>query len=314
MNNMFQRSIPLLGIEGITKLNDSHVAIFGLGGVGGNTVEALARAGVGNFSLFDFDIVNESNKNRQIIALDSTIGKAKVNAMKDRILDINPNIVVNIYNVKVDEEFLNTINFTEFDYVADCIDDVKGKLAIIKKSKENNVKIISSCGTGNKLDPTKFMIKDINQTSVCPLAKKIRLELRRFEIKGVDVLSIDSSGVSLKGLEKAIAVNQIHNVKIVNKNLFKYPLDKDELKGLEALVIDPPRAGAHEQCRQIAQMDNKDKPKKIVFVSCNPSTFVYDANTLIQGNYKLEKITLVDQFVYSNHMELIALFTLNQEN
>lgn len=188
MNNMFQRSIPLLGIEGITKLNDSHVAIFGLGGVGGNTVEALARAGVGNFSLFDFDIVNESNKNRQIIALDSTIGKAKVNAMKDRILDINSNIVVNIYNVKVDEEFLNTINFTEFDYVADCIDDVKGKLAIIKKSKENNVKIISSCGTGNKLDPTKFMIKDINQTSVCPLAKKIRLELRRFEIKGVDVL------------------------------------------------------------------------------------------------------------------------------
>ncbi len=134
------------------------------------------------------------------------------------------------------------------------------------------------------------------------------------KIKGVDVLSIDSSGVSLKGLEKAIAVNQIHNVKVVNKNLFKYPLDKDELKGLEALVIDPPRAGAHEQCRQITQVDNKDKPKKIVFVSCNPSTFVYDANTLIQGNYKLEKITLVDQFVYSNHMELIALFTLNQEN
>lgn len=134
------------------------------------------------------------------------------------------------------------------------------------------------------------------------------------KIKGVDVLSIDSSGVSLKGLEKAIAVNQIHNVKVINKNLFKYPLDKDELKGLKALIIDPPRAGAHEQCRQITQMDNKDKPKKIVFVSCNPSTFVYDANTLIQGNYKLEKITLVDQFVYSNHMELIALFTLNQEN
>ena len=188
MNNMFQRSIPLLGIEGITKLNDSHVAVFGLGGVGGNCCEALARAGVGEFSLFDFDTVNESNKNRQIIALDSTIGKAKVEVMKDRLLDINPNIVIHIYNIKVDEEFLKTIDFTKFNYVADCIDVVKGKLAIIKKSKENNVKIISSCGTGNKLDPTKFMIKDINQTSVCPLAKKIRLELRKLDIKGVDVL------------------------------------------------------------------------------------------------------------------------------
>ena len=188
MNNMYERSIPLLGIDGITKLNSSHVAVFGLGGVGGNTVEALARAGVGEFSLFDFDIVNISNKNRQIIALDSTIGKSKVDVMKDRVLDINPNIVVHIYNVKVDEIFLETINFEAFDFVADCIDDVKGKLAIIKKAKESNVKIISSCGTGNKLDPTKFMIKDINQTSVCPLAKKIRLELRKLDIKGVDVL------------------------------------------------------------------------------------------------------------------------------
>ena len=188
MNNMFQRSIPLLGIEGITKLNDSHVAVFGLGGVGGNCCEALARAGVGEFSLFDFDTVNESNKNRQVIALDSTIGKAKVEVMKERLLYKNPNIVIRIYNIKVDEEFLKTIDFTKFNYVADCIDDVKGKLAIIKKSKENNVKIISSCGTGNKLDPTKFMIKDINQTSVCPLAKKIRLELRKLDIKGVDVL------------------------------------------------------------------------------------------------------------------------------
>lgn len=188
MNNMYKRSIPLLGEEGIMKLNKSHVAVFGLGGVGGNTVEALARAGVLEFSLFDFDIVNESNKNRQIIALESTIGKSKVDVMKDRLLDINSNIVVNIYNSRVDEEFLKALDFSKFDYVADCIDDVKGKLAIIKKSKENNIRIISSCGTGNKLDPTKFIIKDINQTSVCPLAKKIRLELRKLDIKGVDVL------------------------------------------------------------------------------------------------------------------------------
>ena len=131
------------------------------------------------------------------------------------------------------------------------------------------------------------------------------------KVKGVEVLSVDSSGVSLKGLEKAIAVNQIHNIRVMNKNLFKYPLDEDDMKNVKALVIDPPRAGAHEQCRQIIQLPDAKKPQKIVFVSCNPNTFVYDADTLIFGDYKLEKITLVDQFVYSNHMELIALFTLN---
>jgi tRNA A37 threonylcarbamoyladenosine dehydratase len=193
---MFTRSVPLLGIEGLTKLNNSHVAVFGLGGVGGNTVEALARAGVMELSIFDFDTVNETNKNRQIIALESTIGKSKVEVMKSRLLDINPDIKVNAYDIKVDEKVLNTLDFSIFDYVADCIDDVNGKLAIIKKSKENDIKIISSCGTGNKLDPMKFMIKDINQTSVCPLAKKIRLELRRLDIKGVDVLFSTEEPVS----------------------------------------------------------------------------------------------------------------------
>ena len=188
MNNMFTRSIPLLGVEGLSKLNNSHVAVFGLGGVGGNTVEALVRAGVEEVSIFDFDTVNESNKNRQIIALESTIGKSKVEVMKSRLLDINPNVRINSYDVKVDEAVLNNIDFNNFDYVADCIDDVNGKLAIIKKCKEKDVKIICSCGTGNKLDPMKFMIKDINQTSVCPLAKRIRLELRKLDIKGVDVL------------------------------------------------------------------------------------------------------------------------------
>ena len=188
MNNMFTRSIPLLGVEGLSKLNNSHVAVFGLGGVGGNTVEALVRAGVEEVSIFDFDTVNESNKNRQIIALESTIGKSKVEVMKSRLLDINPNVRINSYDVKVDEAVLNNIDFKNFDYVADCIDDVNGKLAIIKKCKEKDVKIICSCGTGNKLDPMKFMIKDINQTSVCPLAKRIRLELRKLDIKGVDVL------------------------------------------------------------------------------------------------------------------------------
>ena len=183
-----ERTAMLVGEEMLDHFRNSTVAVIGVGGVGGFVAEALARCGIGHIVLVDNDVVSLTNLNRQVIALDSTIGKAKVEVMKDRLLDINSNIVIHIYNIKVDEEFLKTIDFTKFNYVADCIDDVKGKLAIIKKSKENNVKIISSCGTGNKLDPTKFMIKDINQTSVCPLAKKIRLELRKLDIKGVDVL------------------------------------------------------------------------------------------------------------------------------
>ena len=107
-----------------------------------------------------------------------------------------------------------------------------------------------------------------------------------------------------------MAKNQIHNVKVINQNLFKYPLEEDELKSLKAIVIDPPRAGAHSQCLSIASLPDNKKPQKIVFVSCNPQTFVNDAKTLIEANYTLEKITLVDQFVYSKHLELIALFTL----
>lgn len=185
---MEERSLPLLGKEAIIKLNSSHIAVFGVGGVGGFVVETLARSGVGVFSLFDFDFVNFSNKNRQIIALESTIGKKKVNVLKDRIIDINPNAIVNIYDMKIDEENINEINFNEFDYVADCVDDVSAKMAIISKCKENDIPIISSMGTGNKLDPTKFLIKDISKTTVCPLAKKIRLECRRRNISNVKVL------------------------------------------------------------------------------------------------------------------------------
>ncbi|MBR5154529.1 MAG: class I SAM-dependent RNA methyltransferase [Alphaproteobacteria bacterium] len=127
------------------------------------------------------------------------------------------------------------------------------------------------------------------------------------------ITSIDSSQSSLKGLEKNIASNQIQNVKVINRNLFKDPLDEEELKEFDAIVIDPPRAGAHEQCRKILELTNNNKPKKIVFISCNPQTFVYDANLLIEADYVLKNITLIDQFVYSHHSELIALFTLNPE-
>ena len=129
--------------------------------------------------------------------------------------------------------------------------------------------------------------------------------------KNNTVLSVDSSSLSTEGLKRAINRNQIHNVEVVNKNLFKYPLDASELKNVKALVIDPPRAGAHEQCIEISKIPSIDKPEKIVFISCNPKTFVYDAQILIDSGYSFDKVTLVDQFVYSKHQELIALFTYN---
>lgn len=126
-----------------------------------------------------------------------------------------------------------------------------------------------------------------------------------------EVISVDSSSASTEGLKKALNRNQIHNVKVLNKNLFKYPLDADELKCMKALVIDPPRAGAHEQCREISKLAAEIRPEKIIFVSCNPKTFVYDAQLLIDAGYKFERVSLIDQFVYSKHQELIALFTYN---
>ena len=134
------------------------------------------------------------------------------------------------------------------------------------------------------------------------------------QIKENEIISADSFAPSLQGLQKALNRNQLQNVKVINRNLFKYPFDKDDLKGVKALVIDPPRAGAHEQCREIAKLEDSAKPLKIVFVSCNPKTFVYDAETLISAGYTFERVTLIDQFVYSKHEELVALFTFNPKN
>lgn len=128
-----------------------------------------------------------------------------------------------------------------------------------------------------------------------------------------ELISADSSKTSLQGLKKALDRNQIQNVKIIERNLFKYPFDADDLKGVKAIVIDPPRAGAHEQCRTLAGLAPNAKPEKIVFISCNPKTFVYDAQVLVDAGYVFERVTLVDQFVYSKHQELIALFTHNPE-
>ncbi len=185
---MFSRCYPLIGEEGINKLKSSHICIFGVGGVGGFVVEALVRSGVGEITIVDFDTVNESNINRQIIALHSTIGLKKIDVLEKRIKDINPNCIVNKYDLFINNENIDTFNFKSYDYVIDCVDNVTAKLSIITRAKENNINIISSMGTGNKLDPKKFIITDISKTIVCPLAKVIRLELRKREIKGVKVL------------------------------------------------------------------------------------------------------------------------------
>ena len=188
MNELYQRTRSLIGIEAIEKLKKSHVAVFGLGGVGGYTVEALARAGVGKLTLIDNDTVNESNLNRQIVALRSTVGLKKTEAFEMRIRDINPEAVVFKKDIFFLPETKNEIDFSCFDYVVDAIDTVSGKIAIIEKSKEADVPVISSMGTGNKLDPTAFKVADISKTSTCPLARVMRYELKKRGIKNVKVL------------------------------------------------------------------------------------------------------------------------------
>lgn len=185
---MLSRCYPLIGEVGINKLKSSHICVFGVGGVGGFVVEALVRCGIGEITIVDFDIINESNINRQIIALRSTIGLKKIDVLEKRIKDINPNCIVNKYDLFINNDNINSFDFKKFNYVIDCVDNVTAKLAIITRAKENNINIISSMGTGNKLDPKKFKITDISKTAVCPLAKVIRLELRKREIKGVKVL------------------------------------------------------------------------------------------------------------------------------
>lgn len=185
----WSRTRMLVGDEGITKLNNAKVAVFGVGGVGGAVVEALARAGVGHLILIDGDVVDESNINRQIIATYDTVGKPKVEVCKERVLSINPECNVEIFKQFVlPGEFGGIGNFERFDFVVDAIDTVAGKLAIIKKAKESEVGVISAMGAGNKLDPSKLSIADMSKTKVCPLAKVMRKRLKEMGISKVDAL------------------------------------------------------------------------------------------------------------------------------
>lgn len=176
MINEFSRTELLLGAEGISRLKNSSVAVFGVGGVGSYTAEALARSGIGNITLIDNDTVNVTNINRQIIALQSTVGMLKTKAAKARILDINPNCNVTLHSCFYTG---NEFPLDEFDYIADAIDSVTSKLNLIENAIKLNIPIISSMGTGNKLDPTKLVVTDISKTEMCPLAKIVRTELRK---------------------------------------------------------------------------------------------------------------------------------------
>lgn len=184
----FSRTELLLGKESVEKLKKARVAVFGVGGVGGYVVEALARGGVGALDLIDKDVVSESNINRQIIALHSTIGRLKTEVAAERVKDINPNIVVRTHNVFYLPENADAFDLSQYDYIVDAIDTVSGKIALVERARAANTPIICSMGTGNKLDPTAFEVADISKTSVCPLARVMRRELKKRGIEHVKVV------------------------------------------------------------------------------------------------------------------------------
>lgn len=188
MQNQFSRTEILLGKCGVERLKKSRVAVFGIGGVGGYVAEALTRSGVGALDLIDNDEVSLTNINRQIIALHSTVGRPKVDVMKERILDINPECNVHIFQCFYLPETKNLFDFTEYNYVVDAVDTVTAKIQLIVQAKEAGVPIISSMGAGNKLNPASFEVADISQTSVCPLARVMRQECKKRGIKNVKVV------------------------------------------------------------------------------------------------------------------------------
>lgn len=188
MLNQFSRTELLLGKEAMDKLSKSRVAVFGIGGVGGYTVEALVRSGVGTIDIIDNDKVCITNINRQIYATGKTVGKYKVDVAEERIHDINPDATVNAHKVFYSPETSDQFDFSDYDYIVDAIDTVTGKIELVMKANEVGTPIISSMGAGNKLDPTAFEVTDIFKTSVCPLAKVIRYELKRRGVKKLKVV------------------------------------------------------------------------------------------------------------------------------
>ena len=188
MKEELEREVALLGEDAVKKLNNSFVAVFGLGGVGSYTAEALARSGIGKILLVDNDAVSKSNINRQLCALQSTVGRKKVDVVAERLLDINPDLIIERSYEFVLPENISSFDFSRFDYVIDAIDTVSAKLAIAESAKEHGVPMISSMGTGNKLDPTALTVTDITKTTVCPLARVMRRELKKRGISHLKVV------------------------------------------------------------------------------------------------------------------------------
>lgn len=188
MLECFSRTGLILGEEALKKLSCSRIAVFGIGGVGGYAVEALVRSGIGAIDIIDNDKVSISNINRQVYALHSTVGRYKVDVAEERIRDINPDCIVNAHTTFFSPENSSEFDFSQYDYVIDAIDTVTGKIELVMQADANNVPIISSMGAGNKLDPTAFEVTDIYKTSVCPLARVMRYELKRRGIKKMKVV------------------------------------------------------------------------------------------------------------------------------
>lgn len=188
MNEQFSRTALVIGSEGVDRLQSAKVALFGVGGVGSFTAEALIRAGIGALDLFDNDTVAPSNLNRQLIALHSTIGRHKVDVARERLMDINPEAKIGAYRMFYLPENADSIDLSGYDYIIDCIDTVAAKIELVVRADRLGVPIIASMGTGNKLDPTVFEVADISKTSVCPLARVMRQELRKRGIQHLKVV------------------------------------------------------------------------------------------------------------------------------
>lgn len=188
MSEIFDRTKRLLGEQAIKRLQASHVAVFGIGGVGGHAVEALVRSGIGTITIVDSDEIAISNINRQLIATTKTVGRKKVEAMQERLLEINPEVLVYARDCFFLPETKEEFDFSKYDYVIDAVDTVTAKLALVEACVEAGVSIISCMGAGNKLDPTAFEVADIYKTSVCPLAKVMRRELKKRNIKSLKVV------------------------------------------------------------------------------------------------------------------------------
>ena len=205
MREQFLRTEMLLGTQALERLQSARVAVFGLGGVGGYAVEALARSGVGSLDLIDNDTVSVSNLNRQILATHSTVGMRKVDAARQRVLDINPECQVRTYPVFYTPETADSFDFTQYDYIVDAIDTVTGKLALVEHARAAGTPIICCMGTGNKLDASAFQVADISKTSMCPLARVMRRELAKRGIRHLKVVYSQEEALTPTGWEEEAA-------------------------------------------------------------------------------------------------------------